>query len=97
MAYYKEPQAPAFAELLEPIRKCLGSFLASERYSWVREHIHGNADCLIELPSYGETRLRGMKIYAHLDFLFQITGATVILDWKTGRPDLAKHHCQILA
>jgi CRISPR/Cas system-associated exonuclease Cas4 (RecB family) len=63
----------------------------------VREHIHGNADCMIEPPGYGETRLRGMKIYAKVDFLFQLSEETVILDWKTGRPDAAKHHRQMLA
>ena len=95
--YYKERPAPSLEELLEPIRECLSSFLASERYGWVRKNIHGNADCLIEPPGYGETRLRGMKIYSKVDFLFQLRGETVILDWKTGRPDPAKHRRQMLA
>jgi hypothetical protein len=95
--YYKERPAPSVEELLDPVRQCLGNFLASERFGWVREHIHGNANCLIEPPGYGESRLRGMKIYAKVDFLFQLNGETVILDWKTGRPDPAKHHRQMLA
>lgn len=37
-----------------------------------------------------------MKIYAKVDFLFQVSGETVILERKTDRPDPAKHR-QMLA
>jgi hypothetical protein len=51
---------------------------------------------LIEPPGYGETRLRGQKIYAKVDVLIRLPGETVILDWKSGRQDAAKHTRQLL-
>lgn len=94
--YYGQRSQPEAAELLEPVQACLDRFLATERYAWVREQLSADPPWLIEPPGYGETRLRGQKIYAKVDVLIRAPGQTVILDWKTGRQDTAKHTRQLL-
>jgi CRISPR/Cas system-associated exonuclease Cas4 (RecB family) len=94
--YYGKRPLPEAAELLEPVQSCLERFLASERYSWVRDQLSSDPPWLIEPPGYGETRLRGHKIYAKVDVLIRLPGQTVILDWKSGRQDPAKHTRQLL-
>lgn len=94
--HYGERPQPLTAELLEPVQHCLERFLASERYDWISEQLSREPRYLIEPPGYGEARLQGMKIYAKVDFLFQLQEETVILDWKSGRQDPAKHTRQLL-
>ena len=94
--YYKQRPQPELSELLEPVQACLDRFLASERYSWVRDQLSSDPPWLIEPDGYGETRLRGQKIYAKVDVLIRVPGQTVILDWKSGRQDAAKHTRQLL-
>lgn len=94
--HYGERAVPEPGELLEPVRACLESVLASERYSWLRDHLPADPPYLIEPPGYGEARLQGLKIYAKVDVLIQVGGETLILDWKTGRQDPAKHGRQLL-
>jgi CRISPR/Cas system-associated exonuclease Cas4 (RecB family) len=95
-SYYGQRPQPEATELLEPVQACLDRFLASERYAWVRDQLSADPPWLIEPPGYGETRLRGQKIYAKVDVLIRVPGQTVILDWKSGRQDPAKHTRQLL-
>ena len=95
-SYYGQRPQPEATELLEPVQACLDRFLASERYGWVRDQLSADPPWLIEPPGYGETRLRGQKIYAKVDVLIRVPGQTVILDWKSGRLDPAKHTRQLL-
>jgi predicted RecB family nuclease len=62
----------------------------------VRDQLSADPPWLIEPPGYGETRLRGQKIYAKVDVLIRLPGETLILDWKSGRQDAAKHTRQLL-
>ncbi len=94
--HYGQRPAPQPEELLEPVRACLENVLTSGRYAWLREHLPADPAYLIEPPGYGEARLKGLKIYAKVDVLFQVGGDTLILDWKTGRQDPAKHGRQLL-
>jgi hypothetical protein len=81
---------------MEPVRQCLETFLASDRYGWVREQLAADPRCVIEPPGYGEARLQGMKIYAKVDALIEAGGQLVIFDWKSGRQDIEKHTRQLL-
>ena len=83
-------------ELLEPVQACLDRFPESERYDWVRDQLSADPPWLIEPPGYGDTHLRGQKIYLKVDSLIRLPGETVILDWKSGRQDAAKHTRQLL-
>jgi len=94
--HYGQRTAPEPSELMEPARACLETFLASDRYRWVRDQLGSDPRYLIEPPGYGEARLQGMKIYAKVDVLLEAGGHTVILDWKSGRRDIEKHTRQLL-
>ncbi|MGL6134481.1 MAG: PD-(D/E)XK nuclease family protein [Prochlorococcaceae cyanobacterium] len=94
--HYGQRPAPEPAELMGPVRRCLETFLASDRYGWVRDQLDSDPRHLIEPPGYGEARLQGMKIYAKVDFLLEAGGQAVILDWKSGRRDIEKHTRQLL-
>lgn len=94
--HYGQRPAPEPAELMGPVRQCLETFLASDRYGWVREQLGGDPRCVIEPPGYGEARLQGMKIYAKVDALIEAGGELVIIDWKSGRQDIDKHTRQLL-
>lgn len=94
--HYGQRLAPEPLELMGPARACLETFLASDRYGWVRDQLGSDPRYLIEPPGYGEARLQGMKIYAKVDVLLESGGHTVILDWKSGRRDIEKHTRQLL-
>jgi hypothetical protein len=94
--YYRQRVVPELEELLEPVVGCLEQLMASERYGWLQDALRGDPKHLIEPPGYGEARLQGMKIYAKVDCLFEVDGEVLILDWKTGRQDPAKHLRQLL-
>lgn len=94
--HYRQRQAPQAEELLEPAMACLEQLLASERYDWLVQVLRADPRYLIEPPGYGEARLQGMKIYAKVDCLIEVDGEMVILDWKTGRQDHARHRRQLL-
>jgi CRISPR/Cas system-associated exonuclease Cas4 (RecB family) len=95
--HYQQRPEPQAAELLETVLACLDQLFASERYSWLVRVLQADPRYLIEPPGYGEARLQGMKIYAKVDCLIEADGELVILDWKTGRQDPAKHLRQLLA
>lgn len=94
--YYRQGPVPRLEELQKPVMACLEQVLASERYGWLEAVLQSDPRYLIEPPGYGEARLQGMKIYAKVDCLFVLDGEVVILDWKTGRQDPAKHLRQLL-
>ena len=94
--HYGQRTVPEAEELLEPALSCLEQLLSSERYSWLVRVLQDDPPHLIEPPGFGEARLQGMKIYAKVDCLFETGGELVILDWKTGLQDPAKHLRQLL-
>ena len=94
--HYGQRSVPEAADLQQPAMDCLEQLLASERYLWLVEVLQGDPRYLIEPPGYGEARLQGMKIYAKVDCLIEVGAEVVILDWKTGRHDQAKHLRQLL-
>lgn len=94
--HYGQRGAPEPSELMGPARACLETFLASDRYGWVRDQLGSDPRYLIEPPGYGEARLQGMKIYAKVDVLLEAGSQIVILDWKSGRRDTLKHTRQLL-
>ena len=94
--YYAERSAPVLQELLDPVLLCLDQLLGAERFRWLQQVLQGNPRYLIEPPGFGEARLQGMKIYAKVDCLVEVDGDAVILDWKSGRQDPAKHLRQLL-
>ncbi|MEW6567018.1 MAG: PD-(D/E)XK nuclease family protein [Chloroflexota bacterium] len=84
-------------DLLPRIEQSLESFLTSDRYRWlISEAIATRQEWLIDPPGYGETRLGDMKVYCKVDFLFPWREHYHIVDWKTGKPDSAKHRKQLL-
>ena len=94
--HYGQRLAPMGDELLSPAMACLERLLTSERYSWLVEVLQKDPRYLIEPPGYGEARLQGMKVYAKVDCLIEVGAEVVILDWKTGRQEPAKHLRQLL-
>ena len=94
--HYRQRSAAGAAELQQPAMACLERLLTSGRYGWLVEVLQRDPRYLIEPPGYGEARLQGMKIYAKVDCLIEVDSEVVILDWKTGRQDPAKHLRQLL-
>jgi len=94
--HYSEMDEALTSDLLPAVRECLWNFLDSPRLEWVREKALKSGDWLIEPPGYGEARMRGLKVYCKVDFLFAVDGRVVILDWKTGKQDAEKHGKQLL-
>ncbi len=96
-AVYGEVPAVRVEDLGPKIHECLDNLLASERFAWlVEEALAGAADWIIDPPGYGETRLEEMKVYCKVDFLFPLGDDLHIVDWKTGKPDSAKHRKQLM-
>ncbi|MBN1824487.1 MAG: PD-(D/E)XK nuclease family protein [Endomicrobiales bacterium] len=72
------------------------NFLESPRYDWIiKKAVTNKQGWVIEPPGYGETRIKGMKAYCKVDFLFPVDGSIYILDWKTGKQDPVKHKKQL--
>jgi len=94
--HYGLRSGPDATDLQQLAMSCLEQLLASERYLWLVDVLKGDPRYLIEPPGYGEARLQGMKIYAKVDCLIEVGAEMVILDWKTGRQDPAKHLRQLL-
>ncbi len=95
--YYGQMKSVSSDNLFERVRISLASFLNSDRFPWLIDHAIINKDeWLIEPPGYGETRISGTKAYCKVDFLFPVEDQLFIMDWKTGKPDAAKHHRQMV-
>jgi len=83
--------------LFTSVEQSLSNFLKSERFEWlVTKAVNNKKDWVIEPPGYGETRIKGMKAYCKVDFLFPVDDRIYILDWKTGKQDMLKHKKQLL-
>jgi hypothetical protein len=79
------------------VRESLLNLLASDRLDWlVKEAISNSNEWIIDPPGYGETRVRDLKVYCKVDFLFPVGGEYHIVDWKTGKPDVEKHRKQLI-
>ena len=95
--YYGHMKSVSPDDLFEKVRISLASFLNSDRFPWLMDHAMFKKDeWLIEPPGYGETRISGTKAYCKVDFLFPVEDQLFIMDWKTGKPDTAKHHRQMV-
>jgi hypothetical protein len=95
--YYGETQKIDMARVSAQVELILKNLITSQRYSWILGKALGNKKgWIIEPPGYGETRIKGLKAYCKVDFLFPVEGKIYILDWKTGKPDQVKHRKQLL-
>lgn len=52
---------------------------------------------IIDPDGYGETRIKNMKAYVKVDFLYKTKDKAVVIDWKTGKEDHQKQKKQMLA
>jgi CRISPR/Cas system-associated exonuclease Cas4 (RecB family) len=94
--HYKEVERIGSEDILPKIERCVGSFLSSPRYDWIRKAAIPTRDqWIIEPPGYGEARIDGLKVYCKIDFLFPAENRIVIVDWKTGKEDEDKHTKQL--
>lgn len=98
--YYGEREGvDVETEIFRPIYQAMENFLKSERLQWIfQEAVASKEDWIIEMPEkfkYGEFRIENMKAYCKVDFLFPVGDTLHIIDWKTGKPDHAKHNMQL--
>jgi len=78
------------------VKLILGNLLDSKRFKWIEENaVPESAGWVIEPDGFGETRINGMKAFCKVDFLFPVKDKIYIMDWKTGKPDEAKHSKQL--
>jgi hypothetical protein len=94
---YKQLDAIDPDEVKDKIATCLGNFFNSRWYRWlIEEAIIQRDNWVIEPKDYGEMRINGLKVYCKVDFLFPASeGKIYILDWKTGKVDIAKYTRQM--
>jgi hypothetical protein len=95
--YYKQLDAIDSDEVKGRIAICLENFFNSKWYRWlIEEAIIQRDSWVIEPKDYGEIRINGLKAYCKVDFLFPASeGKIYVLDWKTGKADIAKHTRQM--
>lgn len=95
--YYNQTDRLDTVKAQERVATCLHNFVSSPVYSWIfMKGITNRDNWMIEPEGYGETRLKDLKAYCKMDFLFPVDNEVVILDWKTGRKDAHKHSHQII-
>lgn len=83
--------------VFQTVAHCLTQLLDQERYTWLVDNADGTADkWIIDPPGYGESRLKDLKVYCKVDFLFPVGDELYIIDWKTGKPDSEKHRKQLI-
>ncbi len=95
--YYRELSSIDVDEIFRNAQTCLNNFLTGDRFEWlVKKAVPEKENWIIEPGGYGETRIDSMKAYCKVDFLFPLKDRVFILDWKTGKPNDAKHRKQLL-
>jgi len=84
------------SEIYARVKKCLEIFLASKRFAWIEMNaVPRSSEWVIEPEGFGEMRINNYKAFCKVDFLFPIGDKAFIIDWKTGKPDEAKHSKQL--
>lgn len=95
--YYKQKEEVHLDDLFPKVKSCLDSFRQSKWKNWLfDEGIKESEKWIIEPAGYGETRVGGLKAYLKVDFIFPKDERVVVLDWKTGKKDSAKHENQLV-
>jgi len=95
--YYKQTEIIDETTLFPAIEKILNNFLYSSRLKWIFETaIKTSPYWIIEPDGFGETRINNYKAYCKVDFLIPTEDKIFILDWKTGKKDIAKHSRQLI-
>jgi len=95
--YYKQTEKIDENTLFPSIREILNNFLYSTRLKWIFETAIKTSPCwIIEPDGFGETRINNYKAYCKVDFLIPAEDKIFILDWKTGKKDIAKHSRQLI-
>jgi len=95
--YYRQSETICMETVEKRIKTCLDNFCASPVYTWLfMNAIRTKENWMIEPDGYGETRIRGVKAYCKMDFLFPVDDCVYILDWKTGKKDEYKHRAQLI-
>ena len=95
--YYGRVEQIDGDDLKAKVTGCLQNFFESRWYDWVlQDAVAYRDDWIIEPDDYGEIRVKGLKAYCKVDFLFPTEDGTVyILDWKTGGSNAKKHTRQM--
>ena len=95
--YYKQTEKIDETTLFPTIEEILNNFLYSSRLKWIFETaIKTSPYWIIEPDGFGETRITNYKAYCKVDFLIPTEDKIFILDWKTGKKDIAKHSRQLI-
>jgi hypothetical protein len=95
--YYKTTTVDP-AGLLMKTRKCLDTFLASERFRWLNSlPMDVRDEWVIEPDNFGQTMVEGIRAYFKVDFVVPADEEIWIFDWKTGKPSEGKHDRQMTA
>jgi CRISPR/Cas system-associated exonuclease Cas4 (RecB family) len=83
-------------EIYEKVKNMLENFIGSKRFAWIEQYaVPQSALWVIEPAGFGENRINNYKAFCKVDFLFPVGEKIYILDWKTGKPDEAKHSKQL--
>lgn len=97
--YRKRDGIDVETEILQPVYRAMENFLKSGRLQWIfQEAMASKDDWIIELGEkfkFGECRIENMKAYCKVDFMFPVGDTLHIIEWKTGKPDHAKHNMQL--
>ena len=84
------------SEIYAKVKIMLENFIESKRFKWIEKYaVPQSALWVIEPAGFGETRINDYKAFCKVDFLFPVEDKIYILDWKTGKPDEAKHLKQL--
>ncbi len=95
--YYNEIELLKTEKVLKKVKLSLDNLSSSNRFQWLlKKAIYNKNKWIIEPKGYGETRIKGMKAYCKVDFLFPVEDDIFIFDWKTGRLDNSKHKHQLI-
>ena len=95
--YYRQKEEVNLDDLFPKVKSCLDSFRQSKWKNWLfEEGIKESEKWIIEPAGYGETRVGGLKAYLKVDFIFPKDERVVVLDWKTGKKNSAKHENQLI-
>lgn len=95
--YYSQSEWLDADDLKHRVTLCLRNFFNSKWYEWLTNDTAVRRDqWVVEPEDYGEIRVKGLKAYCKVDFLFPMQDGTLcISDWKTGKADAKKHTRQM--
>lgn len=97
--FQNRAEAELRLEVFEHVSIAMENFLKSDRLQWLFEEASASKeDWYVEHEdpkNFGECRIDNWKAFCKVDFMFPIGDELYIIDWKTGKPDYAKHSVQL--